>query len=105
MVHLNHIDRMVHEKHFYCSDLVVLSPVYNRSVPMGVLFSSIFGRLFSKREVRILVLGLDNAGKTTILCMIPYSFHEISFVDRLQTNDVIKTTPSMYAMNLCSNLW
>ena len=30
-------------------------------------FASIFKRLVSKREVRILMLGLDGAGKTTIL--------------------------------------
>ena len=30
-------------------------------------FASIFKRLLSKKEVRILMLGLDGAGKTTIL--------------------------------------
>lgn len=37
---------------------------------MGVFFSSLLDSLFGSKEQRILVLGLDNAGKTTILCCI-----------------------------------
>ena len=34
---------------------------------MGIWVSKLMS-LFGEREARILVLGLDNAGKTTILC-------------------------------------
>ncbi|KAJ2767277.1 Arf GTPase arf1 [Coemansia nantahalensis] len=34
---------------------------------MGINFSSLFQGLFSKKEMRILMVGLDAAGKTTIL--------------------------------------
>lgn len=34
---------------------------------MGLGFSRIFSRLFAKQDVRILMVGLDAAGKTTIL--------------------------------------
>ena len=34
---------------------------------MGLSFSKLFSSLFSNREMRILMVGLDAAGKTTIL--------------------------------------
>jgi hypothetical protein len=34
---------------------------------MGLTFTKLFQRLFSKQEMRILMVGLDAAGKTTIL--------------------------------------
>eukprot|EP00461_Guttulinopsis_vulgaris_P007063 UN07109 len=34
---------------------------------MGVVFSSLLQTLFGTREVRVLMIGLDNAGKTSIL--------------------------------------
>jgi hypothetical protein len=36
---------------------------------MGIFVSKLFSSFFGDREARILVLGLDNAGKTTILCI------------------------------------
>ncbi|CAJ0938490.1 unnamed protein product [Ranitomeya imitator] len=45
-------------------------------------FSSIFSSLFGTREMRILILGLDGAGKTTILY-------------RLQVGEVVTTIPTI----------
>ena len=48
---------------------------------MGQLFSSMFDKLFNiNKDFRILILGLDGAGKTSILY-------------RLQIGDIITTKP------------
>ncbi|XP_058776424.1 ADP-ribosylation factor 2 isoform X1 [Vicia villosa] len=38
-----------------------------REGEMGLTFTKLFSRLFAKKEMRILMVGLDAAGKTTIL--------------------------------------
>ena len=57
---------------------------------MGFIFSSIFSKLFSKNEIRLLILGLDNAGKTTILCNFIY----LILTDKMQLGEVVSTVPS-----------
>ncbi|XP_052198446.1 ADP-ribosylation factor 1-like [Diospyros lotus] len=49
---------------------------------MGIVFTRLFSSLFGSKEARILVLGLDNAGKTTILY-------------RLQMGEVVSTIPTI----------
>eukprot|EP00920_Eleutheroschizon_duboscqi_P040790 GHVT01097506.1.p1 GENE.GHVT01097506.1~~GHVT01097506.1.p1 ORF type:complete len:181 (+),score=28.96 GHVT01097506.1:1019-1561(+) len=49
---------------------------------MGGVWSSVMARLFGAKEVRILILGLDNAGKTTILY-------------RLHVDEVVQTIPTI----------
>ena len=42
---------------------------------MGLNFSSLFQSLFGKKEMRILMVGLDAAGKTTILYKLKLGQH------------------------------
>ncbi|EEY20619.1 ADP-ribosylation factor 1 [Verticillium alfalfae VaMs.102] len=54
---------------------------------MGASMSWLSGMLFSKKEIRILILGLDNAGKTTLLYRLKPSSSSFDSTDieRLQT--------------------
>ena len=49
---------------------------------MGLTFSKVFGKLFGKKDVRILMVGLDAAGKTTILY-------------KLKLGEVVTTIPTI----------
>ncbi|EGR28114.1 hypothetical protein IMG5_182990 [Ichthyophthirius multifiliis] len=49
---------------------------------MGMQISKLFDKLFSKKEMRILMLGLDAAGKTTILY-------------RLKLGEVVQSVPTI----------
>ncbi|CAI8498233.1 unnamed protein product [Pichia kudriavzevii] len=67
---------------------------------MGNIFSSMFGKLWgANKEIRILILGLDGAGKTTILY-------------KLQLGEVVKTKPTigfnvetLQYKNISINMW
>ena len=49
---------------------------------MGIFFSKIIDSLFGKRQARIVMVGLDAAGKTTIL-------HKLAY------NETVETVPTI----------
>ena len=49
---------------------------------MGLSFGKLFSKLFAKKEMRILMVGLDAAGKTTILY-------------RLKLGEIVTTIPTI----------
>mmetsp|Transcript_31390 Transcript_31390/g.62199 ORF Transcript_31390/g.62199 Transcript_31390/m.62199 type:complete len:186 (+) Transcript_31390:106-663(+) len=51
---------------------------------MGIVLAKLFTTLFRQKEVRILILGLDNAGKTTILYRL-----------QNETDEAIQTIPTI----------
>merc|ERR1711892_444194 len=53
-----------------------------QALAMGLSFSSIFSGLFGKKDMRILMVGLDAAGKTTILY-------------KLKMGEVVTTIPTI----------
>ncbi|XP_015416385.1 PREDICTED: ADP-ribosylation factor 4-like [Myotis davidii] len=66
---------------------------------MGLTISSLFSRLFGKKQMLILMLGLDAAGKTTILY-------------KLQLGEIVTTIPTIgfnvetvEYKNICFTVW
>ena len=52
---------------------------------MGLTFSKLFDKLWGKKEMRILMVGLDAAGKTTILY-------------KLKLGEIVTTIPTICAL-------
>uniref|UniRef100_A0A8C5FTG6 ADP-ribosylation factor 5-like n=1 Tax=Gadus morhua TaxID=8049 RepID=A0A8C5FTG6_GADMO len=66
---------------------------------MGLTFSSLFTKLFGKKQMRILMVGLDAAGKTTILY-------------KLKLGEIVTTIPTIgfnvetvEYKNICFTVW
>jgi ADP-ribosylation factor protein 1 len=57
---------------------------------MGLTFSKLFDRLWGKKEMRILMVGLDAAGKTTIL-------YKLKLGEIVTTIPTIGMTPAIQA--------
>lgn len=55
---------------------------------MGITFSRLFDRLWGRKEMRILMVGLDAAGKTTILY-------------KLKLGEIVTTIPTI-GQSLCA---
>jgi ADP-ribosylation factor 1/2 len=59
---------------------------------MGLTFSKVFERFFGKKEMRILMVGLDAAGKTTIL----YKLKLGEIVTTIPTIGTLRPLPTVY---------
>uniref|UniRef100_A0AAY4EW11 ADP-ribosylation factor n=1 Tax=Denticeps clupeoides TaxID=299321 RepID=A0AAY4EW11_9TELE len=66
---------------------------------MGLTISSLFSKLFGKKQMRILMVGLDAAGKTTILY-------------KLKLGEIVTTIPTIgfnvetvEYKNICFTVW
>uniref|UniRef100_A0A665UVV0 ADP-ribosylation factor 5 n=1 Tax=Echeneis naucrates TaxID=173247 RepID=A0A665UVV0_ECHNA len=66
---------------------------------MGLTISSLFSRFFGKKQMRILMVGLDAAGKTTILY-------------KLKLGEIVTTIPTIgfnvetvEYKNICFTVW
>lgn len=57
---------------------------------MGLTFSSLFQQLFGKKQMRILMVGLDAAGKTTILY-------------KLKLGEIVTTIPTIGKFRMNQN--
>jgi ADP-ribosylation factor 1/2 len=69
-----------------------------KSATMGLTFSKLFDKLWGKKEMRILMVGLDAAGKTTILY-------------KLKLGEIVTTIPTIgvfarrYHLLLYTSIW
>ncbi|KAK7819728.1 hypothetical protein U0070_012334 [Myodes glareolus] len=76
-----------------------LLTVSRATAAMGLTISSLFSRLFGKKQMRILMVGLDAAGKTTILY-------------KLKLGEIVTTIPTIgfnvetvEYKNICFTVW
>ena len=58
---------------------------------MGLTFSKLFDKLWGKKEMRILMVGLDAAGKTTILY-------------KLKLGEIVTTIPTIGTLPMTNAL-
>ena len=65
---------------------------------MGGVFAKLFSGLFGKKEMRLLMVGLDAAGKTTIL----YKLKLGEIVTTIPTIGIYNRTLADAAMTVCS---
>jgi GTPase SAR1 family protein len=63
---------------------------------MGFIFSKLFKGLLGEQQMRIIIIGLDNAGKTTILCKFLLKDITMTLLDRLHLDEIVPTVPSKY---------
>lgn len=63
---------------------------------MGNMFATLFKGLFGKKEMRILMVGLDAAGKTTILYKLKLGeiVTTIPTIGECKSEDISMTSPS-----------
>lgn len=64
---------------------------------MGNIFANLFKGLFGKKEMRILMVGLDAAGKTTIL----YKLKLGEIVTTIPTIGKVFPLTASFAIQLC----
>ena len=77
---------------------------------MGFVFSKLFKGLLGEQQMRIIIIGLDNAGKTTILCksdmlppIIALSYPFSYCIDRLHLDEIVPTVPSKSLFSMKSS--
>ena len=73
---------------------IFLHTSYLNSAAMGNMFATLFKGLFGKKEMRILMVGLDAAGKTTILY-------------KLKLGEIVTTIPTIgkWKRKVLTNKW
>ena len=59
---------------------------------MGLTFSKLFDKLWGKKEMRILMVGLDAAGKTTILY-------------KLKLGEIVTTIPTIGVLSMIQRIF
>ncbi|ETW42777.1 hypothetical protein PFNF135_03049 [Plasmodium falciparum NF135/5.C10] len=67
---------------------------------MGLYVSRLFNRLFQKKDVRILMVGLDAAGKTTILYKVKLG----EVVTTIPTIVYLHNKINIYILYICFNV-